>query len=258
MIINSKKIISLMEELAPLELCEEWDNSGFLIGNIDSEINKIMIVLDVNEDVVEEAIEKNVGLIISHHPFIFSPLGKIVDHDYKGKLVRKLIKNDINIYSAHTNLDSAENGINDDISEILKLKNIEAMEIGRIGDIEAKLAADEFLLNLKKIFNLETLKFSGKINREIKRVAVCSGSGSDLIDLSKNMGCDLFITGDVKYHEAQKAEELGIIIVDLGHFESENIYMERLLNILNERCQEKNYDVRIVLSESFKSPFSFI
>jgi len=258
MIINSKKIISIMEEIAPLDLCEEWDNSGFLIGNFDSEINKIMVVLDVNEEVIEEAIEKNVDLIISHHPFIFSPIYKIVDHDYKGKLIRKLIKNDINVYSAHTNLDRVDRGLNDYISNLLELEDVRPMEIGRTGQLKDSISAKEFLLKLKKIFNINDLKFSGNIDKSVKTVGICSGSGSDYINLSKEQGCDIFITGDIKYHEAQKAEELAMIIVDIGHFETENIYMERLLNILISRCQEKNYDVRIILSETCKSPFLFI
>lgn len=258
MIINSKKIINLMEEIAPLDLCEEWDNSGFLIGNVDSEINKIMVVLDVNEEVVEEAVEKNVDLIISHHPFIFSPIYNIVDNDYKGKLIRKLIKNDINVYSAHTNLDRADRGINDYISELLKLEDVRMLEIGRIGQLENSINAKEFLLNLKEIFNINDLKFSGNIDKDVKTIGICSGSGSDYINLSKEQGCDVFITGDIKYHEAQKADELSMIIVDIGHFETENIYMQRLLDILTSRCQEKSYDVRIVLSETLKSPFIFI
>ena len=127
MFVNSKKIIKIMNEIAPESLAESWDNVGFLIGNEDREVDRVMVALEVTELVVDEAINNNIDLIICHHPLLFKPMKKITDNDPIGRMVRKLIKHDIGLYVAHTNLDIAEGGTNDYIAEILELGNVSGL-----------------------------------------------------------------------------------------------------------------------------------
>ncbi len=268
MFINSKKIIKLLTELAPEQYAESWDNVGFLVGNDELEINKLMLALDVTEDVVTEAIEKNVDLIITHHPVIFKGLKSVTDSTFKGRMLRKLIKNDINVYSAHTNLDIAFDGLNDYLAKLMGIDNLEILSLtklgingeniglGRVGTYDEAISSDEFIANLKRVLQANILRVCGKLPNRINKVGICTGAGADFIWDAKNHECDVYITGDVKYHEGQLADELGICIIDAGHFETENIYMDYLYEYLTNKCQQKDYEIRIIKTEKLRNPFT--
>src|SRR5690554_4860082 len=122
-----KDLIAAMEKLAPEYLAAEWDNVGLQIGSMEDDVKKILVTLDVTEAVIDEAIEENIDIIISHHPFIFKAINNITMNDTKGRIINKLIKNDINLYVSHTNMDIAENGLNDMLAKKLKLENIKVL-----------------------------------------------------------------------------------------------------------------------------------
>ena len=264
MFVNSKKIISIIEKFAPICDAEEWDNVGFQIGNINTEVDKVMVTLDIDLNVVDEAIEKNVDLIISHHPLIFNKISKIDDSMYIGKVILKLIKNNISVYVAHTNLDASMQGPSDYLAELLGLENVSILVpisknsgFARVGTLKESMKTSEFIEYVKEKLNLNIIKFVGEAVGNIYKVGLCTGAGSEYyIDAKKN-SCDIYITSDVKYHIANDMINDKLKVMDLGHFETENIYMERLKKILEIEFEHKGYDVKVILSSSRKSPFNY-
>lgn len=245
-------LIQKIEEKYPLNLAYNWDNVGLLVGDNKSEISKVLLSLEANEKVIDEAIDKKVDLIITHHPFIFSKMNKIITSDFKGNLIHKLIKNDISIYSMHTNVDIAKDGLNDYFLEKINLKSDEVLEntfendgLGRIVNLEEELELDKLCTILKKNLNIQNLRITG--NNKVKRLAVVTGSGGDLVSLAKNKSIDTLITGDVKYHDAQNAIDMNINLIDCNHFESEEIFkdlMERFLgNFKNLEIIKSNVNI---------------
>lgn len=240
------EIISLLNQWAPSYLIEEWDNTGFQIGDPEREVKKIFISLDLDREVFERAVEEKAEMIITHHPIIFEPLKTVTRLSYKEKLIYDIIKEDIVVYNAHTNLDLAIGGVNHILAKTLGIKNTEPLKImyeepthgyGRIGEIEETPLLD-YLAKVKKGLNTEHLLVYGDINRTIKKVAVCGGSGSSFIYDAYLKGAQIYITGDVKYHEAQYANELGLTIIDGGHYNTEKLILPVIKKYLEEKISE--------------------
>ena len=367
--IKCQVIMDAMEKIAPRILAEEWDNPGLLLGNPSQTINKIIICLDVNSQVVEKAITEKCDLIISHHPFIFHAIKKIRTDLPQGHLIQKLLQNNIAVFAAHTNLDSAHGGINDLLCELWNLHDVAPLDIsfqeelvklvvfvpeahaekvrlalgkagagfignyshcsfvsegtghflplegthpfiGKIGKIAAvKEIKVETILPLKikdrvikamlkahpyeepayEIYPLKTnaditglgrigelpeetsfVDFAAavkaslpannvrivKVNdKKIKKVALCSGAGAEFIDKAKMMGADVYITGDVKYHEAQRAQDLGINLIDGGHFGTEYPIVRALSAELQTLAQENDWQIKIIYDQNARDPF---
>lgn len=360
-------LVRQIEDKYPLNLAYDWDNVGLIVGDFDLEIKKILVTLEANEAVIEEAINNDVDLIVTHHPFIFKKIKKINTRDLKGKLIHKLIKNDIALYSMHTNFDIAFDGLNDYFMEVMGFENTKILDItntetlyklvvyvpktheevvrkslgkskagyignyshctfntngigtfkpeneanpfiGTIGEVEKveevkietivqksllqktinmmikahpyeEVAYDIYKLenkgesvglgryaNLEEVMDLQSLcekiklklnmdhiRVVGGLNTKIKKVAVVTGAGSDMVSLAKSKNCDVIITGDVKYHEAQDALDMDMCIVDCGHFDTENIFkdvMKRFLDTMDS--------VEIISSEINLNPFKII
>lgn len=360
-------LIKKIENKYPLNLAYDWDNVGLLVGDFDSEIKKVLVSLEANEKVIEEAIEKKVDLIVTHHPFIFRKINKINTKDLKGRLIHKLIKNDIALYSMHTNFDIAFDGLNDYFMEVMEFENCEILDvtnretlyklvvyvpmtheiivrealgksgagyignysnctfnslgigtfkpednsnpfIGEIGKIEEvkevkietivpgsllqktiakmikahpyeEVAYDVYKLEnkgesvglgryttlskevdlkslcdkIKLKLNMNHIRVVGELDSKIKKIAVVTGAGSDMVGLAKSKNCDVIITGDVKYHEAQDALDMNMCIVDCGHFDTENIFkdvMKRFLDTIES--------IEIIRSEVNLNPFKII
>lgn len=344
------KIIEItqeLERLAPLSVQESYDNSGLIIGDFESEIQKALICLDVTEEVMDEAILGNYELIIAHHPLVFKGLKKINGRNFVERIVLKAIKNDIAIYAFHTNADNILNGVNGTIAEKLGLCNVEILQpqrgilrklvtycpivmadkvrialfdagagsignydqvsfnisgegtfrananakpfvgksnqlhtekeirielifpnylehrilkallathpyeevaydiyplenkfeaigAGAIGELEQEVSELDFLKQLKKVFGLQFVKHSKCLDRPIKKVALCGGSGSFLIHQAIAKKADLFFTGDLKYHDYFEADNK-ILLADIGHYESEQFTKELIYSILNKK-----------------------
>ena len=243
-------IINLMEEWAPRDLVEEWDNTGFQIGNSERQVEKILLALDLDREVFKRAKDIKAQMIITHHPLIFNPLSSITRLNYKEKLIYDIIKEDIVVYSAHTNLDLAKGGVNDRLAEILGIQNprplspvCEDFGYGRVGQVE-KMSLEEYLNIVKRELDTEYLIVYGNINKNIERVAVCGGSGSDFIKDASKADADIYITGDIKYHDAQFGNELGLILVDAGHFHTEKTILPVIKKYI-ERSLKENLEIEI-------------
>lgn len=361
-----KDILDIMEKIAPSKLIDKWDNCGFQIGDINGSVKAIMLTLDVTEEVVQEAISKNVDLIISHHPILFNPISKITLNDTKGKMLYDIIKHDISVYSAHTNLDVCNGGVNDVLADILQLRNIKILSklyeeklyklvvfvpktheervrdaitesgggwignyshctfnikgfgtfmprkgtnpfigtegkvevvdeirietivpesildtvidnmirihpyeevaydiyplnnegfgygYGRIGDLQDVTTLSSFTKYVKEKLNCKSIKVIGDVNKEIRKVAVCGGSGADFIKAASKKGADVLVTGDIKYHEAQLAISLGLSLIDANHYDTEKV----ILPYLKEYIQnEVGNSVDIYISNFNSVPY---
>ncbi len=229
-------IVKKLEEFAPLEYACDWDNSGWQVKLHDDNIESVTLALSPNLDVMEQAIENKSNLLVTHHPLIFGKLNKISVGNHVGSIITNAIQNKLQIYSAHTNLDSAKGGVADVMAEMLNLKSTMPIEqvsenvgIGRIGQLQEEVKLDAFLAQLKKVLNAENLKVTNNSSKQvIKNVALCPGSGSDLVNKLKSI--DIFITGDVKYHTAIDVDD--IILVDAGHFETERLILPTLKDLI--------------------------
>ena len=360
------EIIDVIEKLAPKELAESWDNIGLQIGNLDDEVKRILVTLDVTEKVVDEAVEKNINMIISHHPLIFKGLSNITMDGSKGKIIKSLIKNDINLYISHTNMDIAQGGLNDMLAKKLKLQNIKVLSpsifeklyklavfvpegyedqvrdvlgnaqagwignyshctfqskgigtfkpmegadpfigkvddiekvdeyrietivsqknlsnainkmievhpyeevaydvypleirgsesgLGRIGELEDSMDYETFIEMAKGVLNIDILRIAGSKKDYIKKVGLCTGSGADFMMDAARAGVDVYITGDVKYHEAQMAEELNILLIDGGHFSTEIIFIDGVKDYLDKEIDK---DIEVIESKVNKDVF---
>ncbi|CEO07403.1 Nif3-like dinuclear metal center hexameric protein [Paraclostridium sordellii] len=362
-----KSLIKQIEKKYPLNLAYDWDNVGLLVGDYENEVKKIMVVLEANEEVVSEAIEKEIDLIITHHPFIFSKMKKVTTQDLKGKLIHKLIKNNISIYSMHTNFDIAFDGLNDYFVELLNLKDAKILEktnsevlyklavyvpkthldkvrsalgnadaghlgnykecsfsiegegrfkpceganpyigeegalesvnevkietivpqkilggvinamikshpyeevaydlyklenkgesvgLGRYGKLEEKMTFKDLGMILKEKLNIKHLRVVGNLEDEISKVAIVTGSGADMVKKAFKSGCDVLITGDMKYHDAQDTLDMGMKVIDCGHFDTEKVFADIMFKYLDE-----NFDIDIIKSDVNLNPFDII
>jgi len=249
--LKAREIIRIMNNWAPPSLIDNWDNTGFQIGNDKKEVKKILIALDLDQGVYERASLGDFQMIISHHPVIFKPLKSVTTEGHREKLIYNIIKDDIVVFNAHTNLDRAENGLNDHLARLLGLKKPEILELdqegnevvngyGRVGDIE-EVALLDYLSLIKKELDTDYLTVYGEFERRIKRVAVCGGSGSDFIPHAYKKGACIYITGDIKYHDAQLGTEMGLTIVDAGHYHTEKIILPVIKRYLEENLGEDLY-----------------
>ena len=234
--------MNALERFAPLPLQDSFDNAGLQIGLTEMEATGALLCLDVTESVIDEAIALGFNLIISHHPLLFKGLKCIAGQTYVERCVLKAIKNDIVIYSAHTNLDNTPEGVNLKIAEKIGLHNIQTLVpkegenaggIGIIGMLEEPEAESDFLKQLKKTFEAACLRHNKLTGRLIQKVALCGGSGSFLIPVAVQQEADVFITGEIKYHEFF-GHEKDILLAELGHYESEQYTKELIFSILEK------------------------
>jgi len=252
---NSDKIIEKIENFAPPKLASAWDNSGWQVYLGNNSTNKILLALTCTLDTVEQAIKNNCNLIISHHPLIFEKLNKISTRNTALLPVITAIQNNIQVYSAHTNLDSAQGGIADKLAELLDLNNVayleqifEESQLGRIGELKEEINLDIFIKNLKETLKINKIKLINPSNKtKVKKIAVIPGSGAGFIPQIKDI--DVLITGDVKYHNALEAQDF--IVIDAGHFETERIILPVIKELLKE------FSVEILLAEE-KSPWEIL
>ncbi len=247
-------IIKELEQFAPPSLAEPWDNVGLQVGDTEQRVTTVFVCLDVTSDNVRRAVDCGADLILSHHPLLFSPPKRIVEQDVTGAILRNLIRHNISVYSAHTNLDHADGGMNDVLANALSLTSVRRFReeecvdgagnpidnIGRIGILPAAMELSDFADLVRDSLGCRSLRYVGNPEESVKTVAVCSGSGGDGIYSAYHAGADVYVTSDIRHHEAQLAFELGLNLMDAGHFETENTICRFMTEFLEDRFPELN------------------
>lgn len=235
------ELIAALERLAPLHLQDEWDNSGLQVGFPEAEIQRILVCLDVTEAVVDEAIAGGFDVIVSHHPLLFKALRQVSDATYQQRCVVKALCAGISIYSAHTSLDNAPGGVNHRIAALLGLQDLCWLSpregeadagsglIGRLPEPEGDAA---FLSRVSRTFGVACLRYSALDGRQIRRVALCGGAGAFLLPEAVRAGADCFLSGEFHYHDY--FETGGLLLAELGHYQSEQFTQDLLLEYLLE------------------------
>ena len=256
-------MLSALEQFAPLPLQESWDNAGLQVGLTEAEVSGALLCLDVNERIVDEAIVKGCNLIVSHHPLLFRGLKQISGANDVQRTVIKAIKHDIVVVSMHTNMDNAMNGVNWKIAERLGLKetaffaskNVEDIECGSgvIGQLPEAMAADDFILLVKKQFDVDCAMCNEVLRRPISKVAICGGAGDFLLDDAVSQGADAFITGEMHYHQYFGYEQR-IQICVIGHYQSEQFTSEIFRDIIQRECP----GVRTEMAETCTNPIYYL
>ncbi|MBM7660810.1 dinuclear metal center YbgI/SA1388 family protein [Bacillus mesophilus] len=367
---NGFEVISLFERFSPMSLALENDKYGLQIGTLNKPIHHVMVTLDVLESVIDEAIEKKIDLIISHHPPIFRPIKHVRTDSATGRIIEKCIKHDIAVYSAHTNLDITNGGVNDLLAEALQLKDIKVLAptyktalkklvvfvpathaeglrealgkagaghignysyctfntrgmgmfkpeegttpyigqqgqleeveevkvetifsedlqrkvlsamqkahpyeevaydvyplentgkesgLGRIGLLDQEMTLGEFAEIVKRTFNVDGVRVVGDLSNKVKKVAVLGGDGNKYIHKAHFAGADVFVSGDIYFHFAHEAMDLGLNIVDPGHH-IEKVMIQGVAAVLKTEMTTNHYAVTVHLSETNTNPFQF-
>lgn len=260
---NVGNILDYINEIAPWGYAEEWDNVGLMIGSRETEVTKILLCMDVTTSVIYEAIQNGAQLIVSHHPFIFSKLKAIDLQTFKGEQISLLIKNDISVVSAHTNLDTAPGGVNDTLAEALGLANCRNLKayipagltcdlgLGKVGELTVHQKFDDFIDSIKKSLSIQNLRVIGKKPQKVKYIAVFCGSFDDDLQSVKRLNADVLITGDIKYHTALDAAQMGLCIVDAGHFATERLILRKLRDNLINKFPALELDLSKVEADPF-------
>jgi len=243
-----EKLIKRIEDIAPLELAEEWDNSGVQIYTGKKEISSVMVCLEITDEVISEAEDMQADMIISHHPLFFKPVSSVdicsvQGRQTAGRYAVRLIKDDICVYSAHLTFDNADGGNNDHLAELLGITdavklNGKDVTAGIIGTLPETTTLGGLCAELKSTLSLDDREVTGAGDKKtmISRIVICTGSGGDLVQAAAEAGGDVLVTGDVSYHEAQLATALGLCVIDAGHWGTEKIFTKNFASRLRERC----------------------
>ena len=259
-------IIEELEKVAPSELKFPWDNVGLLVGDGAQRIGRVYVCLDITAENVKAAAELGVDLIVSHHPLVFEPLKSVTTGSVTGSIVRELIRNNISAFCMHTSFDMADGGMNDLLAHKLGLENIrkfnpdecigengESLDgIGRVGTLRFPVALEDFIEQVQMSLGCKAIKYAGDLSDRVQTVALCSGSGGSELYAAYHSGADVYVTGDLKHDHGRLASEIGLNLVDAGHFETENIICDFLAEFFCHHFPELD----VVVSEAkpyFKS-----
>jgi dinuclear metal center YbgI/SA1388 family protein len=275
------KIIQIMDQLAPPLLAEEWDNVGLQIGDPRQPVQRIWTALDPSLEVVTAACQEKVDLLITHHPLIFRPLKSIDFETPGGSIIQMATQHQLAIFSAHTNLDIVREGVNDVLAQRLGLRDLTVLQpvqkgerakenitpltgdetefgIGRIGSL-AKAGSFKSLVSMvKKKLKLDFVKVAGDLEMKVSRVAICSGSGSSLMQAFLASKAQAYISGDIHYHDAREAETTKRGIIDIGHFPSEHLMVDALAQQLESIIAKAGIEAEITACTIEKDPFRII
>ena len=265
------ELVQIMERLAPRCLAETWDNPGLHVGSREWPVKLIWVGLDPTQGLIQQAVDNDVNLVITHHPLIFRPLYSVDPDTQTGRIIELALKNQVAVLCAHTNLDSARGGVNDMLAEKVGLKSFEVLKpvensrceevvydlypvhghsgmegLGRIGNLPEPIPFEAFVNRIKKEFALSVVKTAGNPVQDVRRIAVCGGSGRSLIGEFLRSDADVLISGDMGYHDGQQVADVGKGLIDIGHFSSEHVMVEGLARQLSTCLASTEHDVAVV------------
>lgn len=220
---KNREITNAIEQFAPVELAEPWDNPGLMMGNLDDECSGVMVALDLTKDVLRQAKEQKCNLVVTHHPFFFRPVKRIDTSVSQGEIVKEALKNDITVYSAHTNLDECEGGLCMSLAALLGGENLDPNGVGVLCDVKPQ-SVEQFAKHVAKVLGDDSVKFSGDGAKTIsKAMIVCGGGASDDAYENAKANADVFVSGDFKHHLYVASENDDFPVVEFSHHSSEII-----------------------------------
>jgi dinuclear metal center YbgI/SA1388 family protein len=256
----------LLETIAPSKISEEWDNPGLQVGSLTREIDRIMLSLDPTIEAVREAARKNAQVLLVHHPLLFKPVSCLDQDQYPGNVIHASLSGSISIVAVHTNLDGAAEGINHILAELLSLEKVEPIRripeypaggLGRIGFLAEHISVDLLAEKLKTVLSAEKVRIIGRPDASARCVAILGGAGGSMISKASEMGADVFITGDVTYHQALEAKALGLIVIDAGHFCTERTAFLHFADRLRHLFQQNRFAIEVEVYRGERDPFSY-
>lgn len=260
MTITVGQIEKRLFEMAPVELRQSWDNVGLLVGDPAAPADKVLVALDVTRDVVQEAIERGCSLIVAHHPVMncaWHPVQSVRPDDEQGWVLTTLIQKGIAAICMHTNLDSAQGGVNDALAEALGLTQIDPLSpdgLGRVGILPKEMDLPTFAAFVKEQLGANGVRYTDSGRGPVRRVAVGGGACGEFAALAAELGCDAFVTADLKYHDFQNAEALGVHLLDAGHFPTENVVCPVVQRLLRESFP----DLTVSLSRQHREIIQYV
>jgi dinuclear metal center YbgI/SA1388 family protein len=270
-VVRVKQLITWLDEGAPFRYAASWDHCGLQVGDPEGEVKRVLVALDPSSRTLGEARERGCQCLVTHHPLIFRPLDALRRDRFPDSLVLLAARDGIHVIAAHTNLDAARIGTNEELARLLALDRTTALEaeanwmhesqyggMGRVGELRQPTAARELARELGRILEIDVVRITGEPERVVHRVALCTGSGGGFLERVVALGVDAFITGDIKYHEAQRAVEAGLTLIDIGHFASERLVVRPLAAYLGRRCEEQQADVEVLVAGHEADPFVYL
>lgn len=263
------KLIDLLaglDQIAPVELAESWDNVGLLIGDPQRETRSLLLGLDPTLSLLEEAVSRGADTLVTHHPCIFHPLPSVQISTPTGAFLEQALAHKINVIACHTNFDSAAVGVSDALGALLGLENLQPLRpigssgnlgLGRIGNYNESMSFEMFLRRVFAALGSCAVQVAGKPPQKIQSVALCGGSGSELTEDAFRKGADVYLSSEIKHSTARWAEDAGFCVIDGSHYATEKPAMMLLGNTLETLARSKGWDINIYQSKSEKPAFTF-
>jgi len=260
-------LLNLLDELAPFDHAESWDNPGLQVGDPSQGVTRICVALDPSLESLRGCVREGGQLLLTHHPLIFKPLTSLDVRTYPANVLLEAGGEGVSVVAVHTNLDMARMGINHMLAEQLELQGVTILKEmgaekewgpGRIGSLPSPVPLSSVLQRLKRMLGAERLRLTGDLAREIRRVAVVGGSGGSLIKDASDKGADLLLTGDVGHHDALEARTLGMAVVDGGHFLTERLGLRKFSAFFHNTLKKRRWDVDIIFLEDETDPLYWV
>lgn len=234
------EIADYLGKRIPAALKEDYDNVGLLCGFPERKVSRILAALDIETETIREAESLGAELIVSHHPVIFTPLHSVLDDDPTGRRVIRLIQSGISAICMHTNLDRLEGGVNTALAHAVKAAPVEMLDMGCTAKLySAPVGLDVFLAEVSGALGAGDIRYYDA-GRPVDRIAICGGAGGDILYDAARLGCDTVLTGEIKHHQWLDGRELGLNLVEAGHFATENVVLPVLRDMLHEGFPDVN------------------
>ena len=243
------QILALVDQIAPFELAEEWDNVGLLAGRPDAGVDTVLCALDLSMAVLEEAGRRNAQLIVTHHPILFRGRKNLNETDAEGRLLCALVRSGIALIAAHTNFDNAQPGVNDALASVLGLKDVRVLESGMRVGTPRQADFGAFADHAEAVLGGPVRRY-GDAKKPIHRVAVLGGAGEDYAAIARAGGADCYLTGEMAYHKAMDNLDNGLMILEAGHAATENPAISALRRGLQIAADAVQYDICVLQSEA--------
>jgi dinuclear metal center YbgI/SA1388 family protein len=268
--VRVKEIYIWTDEYAPFRYAQSWDQCGLQVGDPGAEVQRILVALDASSRTIGEAEERHCQCLVTHHPLIFRPLHTMRTDRFPENLVVRALMSGIHVIAAHTNLDVAKEGTNNRMSRLLALECVKPLEVeakwqheasyggmGCVGLLPQPMRLLDLMETAKQRLAVKHARLVGNTERQVQKIALCTGSGGSLLENAIHSGAEAYVTGDLKYHEAQRALEAGLELIDLGHFASERLIVQPLVQYFRQRAEKENVPLEVDAAACEEDPFLF-